>query len=164
LPPSCRICLNENVEEINRRLTKGESIRSVAAAFKVGKTQLHSHFRNHVETRSKPPEKRAPDPGPADIAGQLEDLRAKTLRILDQAKSAKNLKTALHAVGEARKILELRGKLEGKLQEGTTVRVSFMTVKQWHQIEATIFERLKPFPAARQAVARGLKMLDIDTS
>ena len=57
------------------------------------------------------------------LLGQLKDLQGRTLGILTQAEEAKDLRTALQAVGQARGNLELLAKVTGELQQEGTLNL-----------------------------------------
>jgi hypothetical protein len=89
------------------------------------------------------------------LLSDIEDLQCKTLRILDKAEAASDLRTALTAVREVRGNMELLAKLAQLIQEGTTINV--VNNPQWIAVEAVVIEALAPYPQARAAVVEALE-------
>jgi hypothetical protein len=91
-------------------------------------------------------------------AGLLADTRAlhaKAMDLLSQAEAAKDLRTALMAVREAARCVELQGRLMGQIKEERTLNV-FLN-PQWLTVQAAVLTSLEAFPEARAAVVSALE-------
>jgi hypothetical protein len=86
-----------------------------------------------------------------DLLAQVVSLKDKALKILGQAETEGDLRTALAAIRETRSTLELLARLLGELREQTTVNV--LVSPEWVQLRTTILTALEPFPEARLHVA-----------
>ena len=126
MPMKCTICPHEKLEEINRALMSGLSLRNVAQRFSVSMHSLHRHKR-HIPARMVQAQQ-AKEVTKADtLLEQVVELRDKAMSILEQAEQAGDLRTALQGIKEARACLELLAKLQGELAQNVNVT---MTVQQ----------------------------------
>jgi len=161
MPRKCSICGHEKVEEINRLLLEGVSLRDIAGQYSISKTALHRHKKHIPATLAKAQEAR--EVAKADsLLDQVAELRDKALSILAKAEQAGDLRTALQGVREAKGCLELLAKLQGELQEQTTVNI--LINPQWLTLRTVILEALNRYPEARLAVARVLQEVESNVS
>jgi len=157
MPRKCTVCEHEKVEEINKALVEGASIRFIAKQFSISHQALQRHKRHILTTLTKAQE--AQEVAKADnLLAQVAGLRDKALSILATAEQAGDLRTALQGIKEARGCLELLAKLQGELQERTTVNV--LINPQWLSLRTVILQALEPYPAARQALAQALREVE----
>jgi len=112
----CTICSNPNRQSIDASIVSGAANRRLAAQFAVSEQAVRRHKSDHLPaTMVKGFEGSEVSRG-EDLVSQVEDLIAKTGRILEQAEESGDAKTALAAVRESRGNLELLGRLHGQLQ------------------------------------------------
>jgi hypothetical protein len=157
MPRKCSICEHEKVEEINKALLEGVSLRDLAGRYSVSKTALHRHKEHIPANLTKA--KEAQEVTKADsLLDQVIELRDKALSILAKAEQAGDLRTALQGVREAKGCLELLARLQGELQEQATVNI--LINPQWLSLRTVILEVLDRYPEARQAVARALREVE----
>ena len=162
MPRKCTVCEHEKVEEINKALLEGVSLRDLAGRYSVSKTALHRHKESHLPAKLVKA-REAQEVTKADsLLDQVIELRDKALSILAKAERAGELRTALQGVREAKGCLELLARLQGELQEQTTVNV--LINPQWLSLRTVILEALDRYPEARQAVARALREVEGDAS
>lgn len=83
---------------------------------------------------------------------EIRELKTKALKILEQAQSAGDLKTALLGIREARSCLELCMKAEGQLKDGQ--QITIINNPEWVELRTLVINALEPYPEARQAVVR----------
>jgi hypothetical protein len=153
----CSICIHKDRADIEEAFLAGNSYRNIAERFSLSSAGIHRHKKHIVETLALSQEAR--DMVRADgLLLQVQDLQARTRNILDAAEDAKDLRTALVAIREARRNAELLAKLTGELQqEGTLVLVA----PQWIQLRSIILNTLKPYPAIQaELVGRMTKLED----
>lgn len=93
-----------------------------------------------------------------DLLADLRDLQARTIAILERAEASGKLGTAVMAIGEARRNLELLAKLLGQLDERPTVNL--LLAPEWLTVRAALLLALQPFPEARASVAEKLIALE----
>ena len=158
MPRKCTVCEHEKVEEINRLLLEGVSLRDLAGRYSVSKTALHRHKESHLPAElTKAREAR--EIAKADsLLDQVTELRDKALSILDKAEQAGDLRTALQGVREAKGCLELLARLQGELQEQATVNV--LINPQWLSLRTVILQTLEPYPEARLRLAEALREVE----
>jgi hypothetical protein len=158
MPRKCTVCEHEKVEEINRLLLKGVSLRNIAKQYSVSAASLHRHKDGHLPAKLVKAQE-AREIAKADtLLDQVAGLRDKALSILDKAEQAGDLRTALQGVREAKGCLELLARLQGELQEQATVNI--LINPQWLSLRTVILEALDRYPEARQAVARALREVE----
>jgi hypothetical protein len=154
----CTVCEHEKVEEINRLLLKGVSLRNIAKQYSVSAASLHRHKDGHLPAKLVKAQE-AREIAKADtLLDQVAGLRDKALSILAKAEQAGDLRTALQGVREAKGCLELLARLQGELQEQATVNI--LINPQWLSLRTVILEALDRYPEARQAVARALREVE----
>ena len=158
MPRKCSICEHEKVEEINKALLEGVSLRDLAGRYSISKTALHRHKDGHLPAKLVKAQE-AREIAKADtLLDQVAGLRDKALSILAKAEQAGDLRTALQGVREAKGCLELLARLQGELQEQATVNI--LINPQWLSLRTVILEALDRYPEARQAVARALREVE----
>ncbi len=157
MPRKCTVCEHEKVEEINKALLEGVSLRDLAGRYSVSKTALHRHKEHIPANLTKA--KEAQEVTKADsLLDQVIELRDKALSILDKAEQAGDLRTALQGVREAKGCLELLARLQGELQEQATVNV--LINPQWLSLRTVILQTLEPYPEARLRLAEALREVE----
>jgi hypothetical protein len=154
MPRPCSICTNVEREAINSELVERKPFRRVAQRYGVSETALHRHKKNCI---------------PADLAKAAEVVKltqAGTLleqvcelghtarEILEQARRAGDLRTALAGIGQAKGCLELQAKLAGELDESP--KIAFMVTPEFTRFRDVLFAALEPYPDARYAAAQAL--------
>jgi transposase-like protein len=157
MPRKCTICEHPKVEEINKALLETQNIAKVAKQYGVNYHPLYRH-KDHIPAILTQAQE-AQEVAKADsLLAQVTELRDKALSILDKAEQAGDLRTALQGIKEARGCLELLARLQGELQEQTTVNI--LINPQWLSLRTVILQALEPYPEARQAVARALREVE----
>ena len=158
MPRKCTVCEHEKVEEINRLLLEGVSLRDIAGQYSISKTALHRHKKDHLPAKLVKAQEAREIAKADSLLDQVTELRDKALSILDKAEQAGDLRTALQGVREAKGCLELLARLQGELQEQATVNI--LINPQWLSLRTVILEALDRYPEARQAVARALREVE----
>ena len=158
MPRKCTVCEHEKVEEINRLLLEGVSLRDIAGRYSVSKTALHRHKESHLPAKLVKAQEAREIAKADSLLDQVTELRDKALSILDKAEQAGDLRTALQGVREAKGCLELLAKLQGELQERTTVNV--LVNPQWITLRTVILQALEPYPEARLKLAAALREVE----
>ena len=155
MPRACTVCTHPDLEAINRALVEGTPNRRIASQHDVTERAVRNHKANHLpETLAKAQE--AEEVAQADdLLGQVQDLQARTLAILEAAEGSKEHRTALAAIREARSNLELLAKLLGELDERP--QVNLLVSSEWLELRAVIVGALEPYSDARGAVLRALE-------
>jgi len=155
VPRACTVCTHPDLEAINRALVEGTPNRRIASQHDVTERAVRNHKANHLpETLAKAQE--AEEVAQADdLLGQVQDLQARTLAILEAAEGSREHRTALAAIREARSNLELLAKLLGELDERP--QVNLLISPEWLELRAVIITALEPHPQALRAVVGALE-------
>jgi len=156
MPRRCTVCTHPEKEAINAALVAGEPFRHIAARYGTSTGALQRHKADHLPATLAQAQD-AQEVAQADnLLAQMRDLQRRTLAILSKAAgSRRDLRTALAAIGEARRNLELLGKLAGELQQEGTV--SLVLSAEWIELRTIMLRALAPFPAARVALFGALE-------
>ena len=150
----CSICRHKKRAEIDKALVARETFRGVAAKYGVSKSSLLRHYDDHLPA-SLVKAQDAKEAAEADaLLAQMISLRDEALGILEKAKEAEDLSTALNAIRVTQGTVELLGKLAGQLRDAPTI--NFVLSAEWQFVQANILAALGPYPEARLAVAHAL--------
>ena len=155
MPRSCTVCAHPRREGIDRALVGGASNRSVASLYDVSEAAVRRHKANHLPAKLVLAQAAEEVARADDLLGQVQDLQAHTLAILEAAEGKKQHRTALSAIREARSNLELLAKLLGELDERPVVNLNLSP--EWLELRAVIVTALEPYSEARGAVLRALE-------
>ena len=154
MPRTCTICGHKKRPDIDKALVERQPFRTIADQFGVSKTALLRHYDDHLPA-SLVKAQDAKEAAAADaLLGQMLDLRDEALGILQLAKEASDLPTALNAIKTTQGTVELLGKLAGQLRDAPTINLVFSA--EWQAVQANILTALDPYPEARLAVAHAL--------
>lgn len=154
---TCTVCGHAERDAIDRALVAAQSYRNIAQRYGLEHTAVFRHGQ-HISAALL----RAKDA--ADVArgdsllGQLRELAADARRIGERAEREGHLPTALQAVRELTRLLELQAKLAGELQQEGAI--SIHVNPQWLSVRAVLLEALVPYPEARAVVAGRLLALE----
>jgi hypothetical protein len=129
----------------------GQAKRRIASQHGVTERAVRYHMREHLPTLlalARDAERAAR----ADtLLDRLEVLQSQTLAILD---APEDQRTALAAIAQARRNLELIGEVTKELDRGT---INLALNPEWLEIRGVIIAALKPHPTARDSVLRALE-------
>jgi len=160
MPRRCTVCGHGEREHIDRALVAGAALRDVAGRHGVSKSALERHKADHLPTHLAKARAAEEAAQADDLLSQVRSLQARTLAILEAAEASGENRTALAAIAEARRNLELLGKLAGELDERPVVNV--LVSAEWVAIRTVLLEALSPYPQASTAVAGRLMELEAD--
>jgi hypothetical protein len=90
-----------------------------------------------------------------DLLGEVRDLHARTLTILEAAEDAEELRTALAAIREARGNLELLAKVRQLIDTAPSMNIHLHP--EWVQLKTAILTALDEHPLAREDVVAALR-------
>jgi len=155
VPRACTICTHTDLEAINRALVEGTPNRRIASQHDVTERAVRNHKANHLpETLAKAQE--AEEVAQADdLLGQVQDLQARTLAILEAAEETREHRTALAAIREAHSNLELLAKLLGELDERPQLNI--LISPEWIELRTVIVGALEPHGEARVAALKAIE-------
>lgn len=151
MPRSCTVCTHPDRRRIDEELVSGTPLRNVAEQFRLKPTSLHRHDHNHIPTALAKAHNAQQVAAADGLLERLEDLTTEAHRLKTKAEKGGDLRTALSAVRELVRMVELLAKLRGELDESP--KVALVAVPEWRRVLVA----LQPFPEARVAVARALE-------
>ena len=158
MPRTCTVCRHEQRADIEKALIVRQPFRHIAAQYKVSTSALVRHSDDHLP-KSLLKARDAAEVAAADnILAQMQDLRDRALAILTEAEKAGDLRTALGAIREGCRCVELLGRLAGELQEGATVNI--LVSPQWLRVQTVVLGALDAHPEARASVADALAKME----
>jgi hypothetical protein len=156
MPRTCTICSHPNRDEIEDLVVvHSQAKRRVAAQHSVSERAVRYHMREHLPALlalARDAERAAR----ADtLLDRIEDLQSRTLAILEASEETREHNTALAAIREARRNLELIGEVTKELDRTPTLNLHLNP--EWIELRTVIVGALEPFPDARGAVLQALE-------
>ncbi len=155
MPRVCSICTHDSREAINRELVEGVPSRNIAERYGTSVASLHRHKAEHLPGKLVKAREALDVAEADDLLGQVRDIHARTLAILEAVEATGEHRIALAAIREARSNLELLAKLIGELDESPTINVLIAP-----RVQQVIVQALEAYPSARRAVAEALAELE----
>jgi hypothetical protein len=123
----CSICNHDRRQEIERALLHGESNRAVAQRFTVARSAVASHLK-HVSTALTQARKLREIEDGKSILIQLRELNLEAEQLKARADRAGDYRTALAALREKTRIVELEARLTGELNERPETKILNFTL------------------------------------
>lgn len=152
----CTICRHPHRDQVDAALIAGDSYREIAGRFSLSQSAIERHKNTHLPATLAQAQQAADVARGDTLLDQVRSLQAKALGILQKAEDANDLRLALVAIREARGTLELLARLQGDLQETTTVNV-LVASPEWLSLRGAILQAVEPYPAARAALIEALR-------
>jgi len=130
----------------------GQAKRRIASQHGVTERAVRYHMREHLPALlalARDAERAAR----ADtLLDRMEALQSQTLAILD---APEDQRTALAAIAQARRNLELIGEVTRELERAGSINLE-LTV-EWQEVKAVLVNTLASYPEAQQAVFNALE-------
>jgi hypothetical protein len=153
VPRTCSICSHEHRDAMEDAFIAGQAKRRIASQHGVTERAVRYHMREHLPALlalARDAERAAR----ADtLLDRMEALQSQTLAILD---APEDQRTALAAIAQARRNLELIAEVTRELDRAGTI-INLALNPEWLEIRGVIIAALEPHPAARDSVLRALK-------
>jgi hypothetical protein len=152
VPRTCSICSHEHRDAMEDAFIAGQAKRRIASRYGVSERAVRYHMREHLPALlalARDAERVAR----ADtLLDRMEALQSQTLAILD---APEDQRTALAAIAQARRNLELIAEIAKELDRTPTINLALNP--EWLEIRGVIIAALEPHPAARDTVLRALE-------
>ena len=155
MPRACSICGHEHRDAMEDAFIAGQAKRRIASQHGVSERAVRYHMREHL------PEllalaRDAEWAARADtLLDRIEALHSRTMAILEAVEGTDEHGTALAAIREARRNLELVGEVTRELDRAGSINVALNP--EWLEIRGVIIAALEPHPTARDSVLRALE-------
>ena len=154
MPRTCSVCSHPLREQVDAELVSGTPLRNIAEQFRLKTTSLHRLMHAHIPAALARAKDAADVAGADSLLSRIDGLAREAHRLKTKAEKGGDLRTALSAVRELVRMVELLAKLRGELDESPKVAV--VALPQWQ----IVIQALGQYPDARLAVARALEMAD----
>ena len=151
----CTICSHEQSDDIDRALVLGLPNRRIAAQYGTTEQAVRRHKDKHLPTLLAEAQRHVR----ADtLMARLEHYTQSAHGIRAKAEKSGDLRTALAAIRELVRIVELQERLIGEIKDTATVNV--LVAPEWLELRSAILSVLQPFPEIRTLVAGELVRLE----
>jgi transposase-like protein len=153
----CTICSHEQRFAIEELLaTRQSTYRGIARKFGVSEDAVSRHVKAGHVSQLLALAADAERAAQADnLLDRIEALHSRTLAILEAVEGTDAHSTALAAIREARRNLELIGEVTRELDRAGTINLE-LTV-EWQEVKAVLVNTLASYPEAQQAVFSALE-------
>ena len=156
--PTCSICEDPRIEEINSLIASQEKLADISRKFAVSEDALSRHKSKCIITALS-----ATSNTKDVIAGdllleQLQAARTKTLELLDMAIEVANSKvygTPSAYLREIREQIKLWAELEGRISNQP--QITIINNPEWVELRTVIVQALDNFPEAKMAVVNAIR-------
>jgi transposase-like protein len=153
----CTICSHEQRFAIEELLaTRQSTYRGIARKYGVSEDAVSRHVKaGHVSqllALAADAERAAAADGLLD---RIEALHSRTMAILEAVEGTDEHGTALAAIREARRNLELVGEVTRELDRAGTINWEINV--EWQEVKAVLVNTLASYPEAQQAVFNALE-------
>src|ERR1700682_1056662 len=148
MPRKCSICVHDDRGEIEQALLCGDSYRTIAQRFAISRDAVVRHRRHLPAALTHAHEAKEIIHGDR-LVDQLRDLRSEASRLKERAEQAGDYRTALAAVRELCRIVELIAKMTGELDSRTETKILNVT------LDADTARRISETFLARHMVSPG---------
>jgi hypothetical protein len=152
----CTVCSHEDRYEIDSVLVdRSASYRNIAERFALSSTAVSRHVTGGHISELIALAADAERSARADtLLDRIEDLQARTLAILETSEETREHGTALSAVREARRNLELIGEVTRELDRTPILNIHLNA--EWIELRTAILRALEPHPEARESFLMAL--------
>ncbi len=154
----CTVCQHPQRAEIDKALVAGRPFLALAREYGLDRFALKRHKEAHLAPVLVAAQRAKDSVQAEDLLSQVQRILDRALKILDKAEAARDYKTALQSIREARGCIELLAELTQQLDRRPVVNI--LLTPEWWRVKAAMLEALEPFPEARVAVAERLWELE----
>lgn len=156
--PTCSICNNPRVEEINAQILDNQKLAEISRKFAVSADALQRHSdKCIVKVLAASPSTEEVINGDV-LLNQLKEVREKAVDLLDMAIDVADTKVygaPSQYLREIREQIKLWAELEGRL--ASQPQINILVNPQWVELRTVIIKALEPYPEAREAVVHAIR-------
>jgi hypothetical protein len=158
VPRTCTVCTHPECAAIDAALVAGEPYRAIARQHGVSRHAITRHKAAHLPVVLVKAQGVAEVTHGDDLLAKMTGLEADAKRIGTEAEKKGDLRTALAAIRELIRIVELLAKVQGELNEQAVVNV--ILSPEWVAVRTAVMVAMQPYPEARRALAARLLALE----
>lgn len=151
---ACSVCGHSDRAAIDAAMAENMPYRTIAQQYGVSPYAITRHKKHIAAAMAQAQEATATTAGAAILA-KIQTLEADARRLQEKAERSGDIRTAISALREMVRIVELLAKLQGELHEGDTINI--ILSPQWITIRAVIVGALATYPEARARVVEALQ-------
>ena len=151
----CTVCAHVDLEEINKLLLSGTSLRDIAGQYDLSKTALARHKESHIPELLLKSQEVKETLQADNLLDQIVYYESEARRFKELAESRGDLELALKAVDRALKCLDLFAKARGIISDQPQVNI--LVLPEWIALRTAIIQSLRPYPEALEAVRDAIK-------
>src|SRR5918995_7178373 len=152
MPRTCSICSHGHRDAMEDAFIAGQAKRRIASQHGVSERAVRYHMREHLPALLALATDAERAARADTLLDRMEALQSQTLAILD---APEDQRTALAAIAQARRSLELIGEVTKELDRAGTINLE-LTV-EWQEVKAVLVNTLASYPEAQQAVFNALE-------
>ena len=127
MPRKCSLCIHDRRQEIEQALLSGDSYRTIAQRFTVSRDAVVRHRKHLPAALAHARELKEVAHGDSLLA-QLRELTLEAQRLKVKAERSGDYRTALAAVRELTRLVELAARLSGELNERPETKILNLTL------------------------------------
>jgi len=154
MPQTCSVCKHAERAAIDAALVGGESLRNIAEQYSVSTTALHRHKTDHIPANMAQAKEAASLAHADSLLDQVKALQVSTLALMTKAEGAGDLRTAVSAIREAARLIELTARLTNELPSQPIINI--LLTDDWLKLRSAILAAIDPYPDAFEAVTRAI--------
>jgi hypothetical protein len=149
--PTCSICKDPRVEEINRMIGENEKLADIARKLAVSQDALERHSnRCIIKALIATPNTKEVITGD-NLLDQLQEARTRAIAAGD----TKIYGPPSSYLSEIRQQIKLWAELEGRL--ASQPQITIINNPEWVELRTVIVQALDPFPQAKEAVVNAIR-------
>ena len=155
MPQVCTICTQESRDAIEDAFISGTPKRRIASHHGVTERTVRYHLREHLPALLALARDAERSARADTLLDRIEALQSRTLAILETTEETGEHRTALAAIREARRNLELMGEVTRELDRTPTLNLHLMA--EWIELRTVIVQALEPHPESRKSFLKAIK-------
>lgn len=147
----CSFCEHSQRAELEKMLIQGTATQTEIAR-KLGVTQgaISQHMKHHLAGEVEPELPEIEVIHAKDTIDSIRELVASAERIKEKAEKTGKLTTALAAVRELTRLIELMAKIEQRIDRPNQINIH--ANPDYLQFRNAVIQALEPYPEAKQAL------------
>jgi hypothetical protein len=156
LPRTCTVCRHQHRNQIDTALIDNGPLRTIADRYGISKTSLLRHRATCLPAHLVKAKEQSDVQSASSLVKELRELTKKTSAVLTRALRQKDGDLALKAIARLERQLELKARLLGELEEGSSTTIQHIEV---HYVDKAVIVAAPPvaLPAAPERSHRLLE-------
>ena len=149
----CIVCESSDRDKIEKMMVSGQSFRDIERQFRIDKSSLHRHKKNHLPSALIKAKKGKEIVKATNLVEEISRLKRKAENIAKKAEERGDYRTALAGIRELTRIVELLAKMQGEMKDQT---VNIVLNSEWVELRTIILSTLDDYPEAKIKLAEVL--------